>query len=164
MGPLQRYRLALSTTIDHRVFFRDKSFSATKDLHPTLHQISQTMLFCVAILSAFIVSCTAQACYWPDGSLADGAYKPCASNSRICCYNLDADHHDLCYSNGFCMSLYWGFLYRGACTDSSWGANSGCASGCKAGKSIVTTTYLIRTFADSSSSSVQLLRTIRHMQ
>lgn len=72
---------------------------------------------------------TAQTCYWPDGTVS--GYKPCSSKGGACCYNLDVEHRDACYSNGMCGSLYFGYYYRGACTDRNWGAS--CPNVCKSG-------------------------------
>jgi hypothetical protein len=84
----------------------------------------------LCLLSLWTIHARSQTCYWPDGSQADAVYKPCANNKGACCYYVDDNHHDLCYDNGFCYSLYWGYNYRGACADSTWPSGSGCATDC----------------------------------
>ena len=91
--------------------------------------LSNIMLI-LASFALFSHSALSQTCYWPNGAEADGAYKPCANGRGACCYDIDDQHHDTCYDNGFCFSLYWGYLYRGACTDSNWSDGSGCATQC----------------------------------
>ena len=92
------------------------------------------MSFYHITVSSFVLSLlpllTAQQCYWPDGSDAPAEYKPCVNGRGACCYDLDPEHHDLCYDNGFCYSLWFGSVYRGACTDQSWNNENGCASQC----------------------------------
>lgn len=60
-----------------------------------------------------------QACYFPNG--VNSGYKQCSSNGGACCYYFDDAHHDPCFSNGLCQSIFFGYIYRGACTDSKWG-------------------------------------------
>lgn len=92
------------------------------------------MSFYHITVSSFVLSflplLTAQQCYWPDGSDAPAAYKPCANGRGACCYDIDPEYHDLCYDNGFCYSLLFGSVYRGACTNQSWNDGNGCASQC----------------------------------
>jgi hypothetical protein len=70
-----------------------------------------------------------QTCYWPNGMVSD--FKQCSTNGGACCYNPDNAHHDPCFSNGLCQSIFFGYIYRGACTDSSWGAS--CPNVCTSG-------------------------------
>lgn len=70
-----------------------------------------------------------QTCYWPNGE--NSGYTQCSSNGRACCYNTDDAHHDPCFSNGLCQSMYFGYIYRGACTDPNWG--SSCPNVCTNG-------------------------------
>jgi hypothetical protein len=71
-----------------------------------------------------------QTCYWPDGSTND--YTPCPGVTDVspgpCCSSGDA-----CLQGtgavGNCASERDGFLYRGACSDSSWSAPN-CAQSC----------------------------------
>jgi hypothetical protein len=70
-----------------------------------------------------------QTCYWPNGMESD--FKQCSTTGGACCYNPDDAHHDPCFSNGLCQSIFFGYIYRGACTDSSWGAS--CPNVCTSG-------------------------------
>lgn len=71
------------------------------------------------------------ACYYPDGTLA-WEYKACSKAGGACCYSLDQAHRDACYSNGLCQSLWFGRIYRGACTDKGWGGS--CPNICPEGE------------------------------
>lgn len=103
----------------------------------------------LCILFVYLVTWTAaqsdQACYWPDGSLADsGQLWPCP-NSRdtggqaSCCwvsplpilhasvlpvlYELTSfKNGDWCAPNGFCLGSGNAAPYRGGCTDRNWGS------------------------------------------
>jgi hypothetical protein len=70
-----------------------------------------------------------QTCYWPNGE--NSGYQQCSSNGGACCYYTDDAHHDPCFSNGLCQSMFFGYIYRGACTDSNWG--SSCPNVCTNG-------------------------------
>ncbi|KAK8127274.1 hypothetical protein PG984_008382 [Apiospora sp. TS-2023a] len=71
-----------------------------------------------------------QVCYFPDGTVA-ADHKPCSQAGGACCYSANDAHRDACYSNGLCQSLWFGRIYRGACTDKAWG--SSCPSVCTDG-------------------------------
>lgn len=90
-------------------------------------------IFQVLLGLSYLHAIRSQTCYWPDGSEAGSAYTPCLNGKGPCCYNSNPGHHDLCYDNGFCYSLYFGNIYRGACTDQSFNSDSGCASQCTSG-------------------------------
>ncbi|KAF5483874.1 hypothetical protein CGCF413_v015375 [Colletotrichum fructicola] len=66
-------------------------------------------------------------CYWPNG-IANTAAKPCPTPrgkaAAACCF----DNH-YCLTNGLCMDPDDDTLYRGACTDSKFGAE-GCPKYC----------------------------------
>ncbi|KAF1992429.1 hypothetical protein K402DRAFT_399544 [Aulographum hederae CBS 113979] len=87
-----------------------------------------SLLFPIVYL---FVPAFAQTCYFPDGSTAD-LFKPCTNYSKgaACCYSSDPQGTDLCYNNGYCYSLIFGALYRGACTDRDWSLGSACAQQC----------------------------------
>ncbi|RDI89489.1 hypothetical protein Vi05172_g362 [Venturia inaequalis] len=87
-----------------------------------------SVMYSIALLFLFLRATSAQSCFWPNGTKTD-VFKPCA-NSGACCYYIDEAHHDPCYSNGFCQSLFHGFLYRGACRSANWDTGLGCASDC----------------------------------
>jgi len=82
------------------------------------------MLYPVLLLSSiFHVSVSAaESCYFPDGSPSD--YVPCPSNNAV---NVCCAYQDYCTPGGFCLSIFNGYHYRGACTDRSWRSGS-CAS------------------------------------
>lgn len=69
-------------------------------------------------------------CYWPDGSVVSDqwSYTPCNSTANgvesTCC-----SQGDVCSSNGYCLGTA-GYMYRGACTDSSWNDGS-CCQNCR---------------------------------
>ncbi|KAI1338893.1 hypothetical protein F5Y15DRAFT_416655 [Xylariaceae sp. FL0016] len=71
-----------------------------------------------------------QTCYLPDGT-EKSDHQPCSEYGGACCYWIDDGHHDLCYSNGLCQSQFFGYIYRGACTDQGWG--SSCSNICRGG-------------------------------
>lgn len=84
---------------------------------------------CLSLATAQVQTGERQ-CYWPNGQ--PSGYRPCSKDGGACCYNLDADHRDACYSNGMCQSGYFGNFYRGACTDRNWGGS--CPNICKQGQ------------------------------
>ena len=101
---------------------------------PTTLNISLDTMLCRRLLQFItIVNCVhrgcAQTCFFPDGTVAS-LYKPCGGPTKSCCFYSDPNHHDPCYSNGYCYSWWYGSLYRGACTDSSWSASSACPTKC----------------------------------
>ena len=98
--------------------------------------IMRRTLFLTCALLLSIRSVSGQTCYFPDGTTAD-VHVPCGHGSQACCYYLDDSHHDLCFSNGFCFSWFFGSIYRGACTDESFSDSSGCATECIASRSLV---------------------------
>ena len=77
-------------------------------------------------------------CFYPDGikpNSSDGDYVPCSSNDETpsaCCKTGDG-----CSTSGLCHGSS-GFMYRGACTDSTWTAPE-CAQQCRNGTT--TTNY-----------------------
>ncbi|KAK4206450.1 hypothetical protein QBC37DRAFT_434947 [Rhypophila decipiens] len=81
----------------------------------------------ISLLLVSPVSC--QTCHWPDGSIAT-SYQRCNDTTAQCCYNSDPTHRDICFDNGLCMSMLWGGMYRGACSDPYWNPGSGCAEQC----------------------------------
>ena len=82
------------------------------------------------VLLVFAASAAAQTCYWPNGDVAE-PYQPISSDLPICCFNSDYNHVDLALSNGLCWSNYWGFFYRGACTDPLFNGCPKLCSDCK---------------------------------
>ncbi|MCJ1313122.1 hypothetical protein MMC25_006799 [Agyrium rufum] len=68
-------------------------------------------------------------CFYPDGTAADN-HTPCTGGEHsACCYKIDDSHHDLCWSNGICMSQFFGYVYRGSCTDSAF-KDPACSNRC----------------------------------
>ena len=116
----------------------------------------RTLFFtCTLLLSLQYVS--GQTCYFPDGTIAD-LHVPCGHGSQACCYYLDDSHHDLCFSNGFCFSWFFGSLYRGSCTDKSFSDSSGCATECLTSRSL--TLALLQRSANGLARNLQIVRTI----
>ncbi|KAK8029306.1 hypothetical protein PG991_006362 [Apiospora marii] len=84
--------------------------------------IRSRRLFTVGVLLRLCILSIAegQVCYLPDGTVAQN-HMPCSKAGGACCYSADDAHRDACYSNGLCQSLWFGHIYRGACTDQAWG-------------------------------------------
>ncbi|KAK6530506.1 hypothetical protein TWF694_003854 [Orbilia ellipsospora] len=75
-------------------------------------------------LSQLTVAQTTKPCYFPDGSRASG-YQACdetADNSACCAISDNV----VCLSSSLCYNEF-GYIYRGACTDQTWG-DSACPS------------------------------------
>ncbi|KAM7195489.1 hypothetical protein V8F33_006659 [Rhypophila sp. PSN 637] len=81
------------------------------------------------LISVLVLPVSCQTCHWPDGSIAT-SYQRCNDTTAHCCYNSDPTHRDICFDNGLCMSMLWGGMYRGACSDPYWNPGSGCAEQC----------------------------------
>lgn len=94
------------------------------DLYSSLSMRTLLLIFFLTLLQRnTVVSST---CYWPDESVVSDSwhYTPCSSTANgvdsACC-----DENDVCSSTGFCLGR-GGYMYRGACTDSSWNAEACC--------------------------------------
>ncbi len=78
------------------------------------------------------LSMATRTCYWPDGSVIPSSsdYTPCNLTATgidsACCSSWDP-----CSANGYCFSSS-GYVYRGGCTDSTWGADE-CCPNCRNG-------------------------------
>ncbi|KAK6359179.1 hypothetical protein TWF696_000344 [Orbilia brochopaga] len=86
-----------------------------------LRQSSIWFHFVAAVVFISLVPFTrAKDCYYPDGSVAS-KYSPCdeSADNSPCCAQSD---NVACLSSGLCYGQY-GYVYRGACTDSSWEAS-----------------------------------------
>lgn len=84
------------------------------------------MLKALVVATYFLIChVSAQSCYFPDDSQADG-YVACAGLDGPCCAGGSGN---LCLNDvpGNCLSPY-GFVYREACTDST--SATECASQC----------------------------------
>ena len=112
--------LAAAATMEMHIrkSLRHSSFETSTMKHP--HALLWLTL-------AMIGNVHAQTCYQADGTVHKSD-KPCKNNPNACCSSAGAAD-DLCYDNGFCFSVYYGKIYRGSCTDSSFGA-AGCATKC----------------------------------
>lgn len=61
----------------------------------------------------------AATCWYPDNKTSEPTHVPCnqtISTASACC-----DPNDSCSVSGFCLGAS-GFVYRGSCTDQSWGS------------------------------------------
>lgn len=84
----------------------------------------------VFYFSLFAVTCTAQACYYPDQTLAVDDV-PCGSGLYSACCGKNA----ICLSNNLCMGVKQPFvLSRASCTDKNWKSPS-CPNVCISCKS-----------------------------
>lgn len=125
--------LPLCAIFQSRSFLCARSASFSLSSRPTtMKDLARHLNICGAILLAHHV--WAEPCYYPEDTIA-GGHTPCTDGQHTaCCYNDDDSQHDSCYSNGMCMSRYFGFLYRGSCTDPTF-RDPDCPNQCLAGKS-----------------------------
>src|SRR3569833_658850 len=86
------------------------------------------------LLSLAAVIAADHSCYFPNGNLASGnSWTTCQSNydgdagAAPCCSQGDS-----CLSNGLCQQPNK-LVYRGACSESSWGDDVGCPTYCRGG-------------------------------
>ena len=96
-----------------------------------MHAIPLKIVLTFAILWTFNHPAAARDCFYPDGTIpTDYTYVACGPETgpeSACC----GQGHG-CSVNGYCMGNA-GFMYRGACTDSTWAAPE-CARHCQNGK------------------------------
>lgn len=98
-----------------------------------LSSMHREVSIAAALLASVATATQNEACYWPDGSNADG-FVQCKNTSpggfTFCCGVADT-----CTVGGYCVGVGVGQLYRGGCTDQTWTASQ-CPQECTTSKTL----------------------------